>query len=427
MLEPEGEANVKRLLLIRKIKAVISIILLIFLLIFIGERIYNSKDIFQTTAKDASYYGIIEAKFTNKEKLNDFNYLYNLLEENYPFFKVNQRLHHTDWLGNKSKYERIIKNAEYDSEFLVAMNNILSELNDENTYILTGDIYNRYYKHYYPERLEILHYEKSLIRYNFDGSLKIDPNNNFIFHNGPVLNTKVLIDNEVAYMKIKAMSYYHMDEDYNKIKSFLKQVENYDKLIIDIRGNKGGDDDYWKNIVGLLIDDVSTAQYYSFFKQTSKSTNDPFKVPNITTIKNIDEKVLEQLPEEIMTDFNFYKTNLVEINPKGDINFKGKVYLLVDEEVVSASEKFAAFAKDTGFATLVGDKTGGGMAFADIPIANVPVGGYIISYSRELVLNSDYTINMETKTIPHILVDDTIPNDDLTKDKCIQAVINDEK
>lgn len=427
MLEPEGEANVKRLLLIRKIKAVISIILLIFLLIFIGERIYNSKDIFQTTAEDASYYGIIEAKFTNKEKLNDFNYLYNLLEENYPFFKVNQRLYNTDWLGNKSKYERIIKNAEYDAEFLVAFNNILSELNDENTYILTGDIYNRFYKHYYPERLEILHYEKSLIRYNFDGSLKIDPNNNFIFHNGPVLNTKVLIDNEVAYMKIKAMSYYHMDEDYNKIKSFLKQVENYDKLIIDIRGNKGGDDDYWKNIVGLLIDDVSTAQYYSFFIQTSKSTNDPFKVPNITTIKNIDEKVLEQLPEEIMTDFNFYKTNLVEINPKGDINFKGKVYLLVDEEVVSASEKFAAFAKDTGFATLVGDKTGGGMAFADIPIANVPVGGYIISYSRELVLNSDYTINMETKTIPHILVDDTIPNDDLTKDKCIQAVINDEK
>ncbi len=417
----------KRLLFIRKIKAVISVILLIILLIFIGERIYNSKEIFQTTAEDASYYGIIEAKFNNKEKLNDFNYLYNLLEENYPFFKVNQRLHNTDWLSNKNKYERIIKNAEYDAEFLVAMNNILSELNDDNTYILSGDMYNRYYKHYYPERLEILHYEKSLIRYNFDGSLDIDPNNNFIFHNGPVLDTKVLIDSELAYMKIKAMSHYHIDQDYDKIKSFLKDVEDYDKLIIDIRGNSGGSDDYWKNIVELLIDDVYSAEYYSFFKQTSKSTNDPFKVPSLTTIKDLDEKVLEQLPEEIKTDFNFYKTNLVQIDPEGDINFKGKVYLLVDEEVVSSSEKFAAFAKDTGFATLVGDTTGGGMAFADIPIANVPVGGYIISYSRELVLNSDYTINMETKTIPHILIDDHIPNNDFTKDKCIQAVINDKK
>ncbi len=37
-------------------------------------------------------------------------------------------------------------------------------------------------------------------------------------------------------------------------------------------------------------------------------------------------------------------------------------------------------------------------------------------------INADGTINMETKTIPHIEVDPT-PNEDFTKDKCIQAVI----
>lgn len=424
----ECEKPMERLLIIRRIKKTLLVILAIILLIFIGERIYNSREEFQTTAEDSSYYGILEAKFRNKEKLKDFDYLHNLLEENYPFFKVNQRLRNIDWLNNKNKYERILKNADYDAEFLVAVDNILNELNDDNTFIFTGDMYNRYYKHYYPERREILHYERSLIRYEFDGNLEIYPNNNdFIFHNGPVLDTKVLIDNELAYMKVKAMSYYHIEEDNSKIRSFLKEVEDYDKLIIDIRGNNGGFDDYWINIVKLLIDKEYSAEYYSFFKKNSISINDPFKVPSITTIKDMDEKILSQIPNEIKTDFNFYKNNLIQIKPEpeGDIDFNGKVYLLVDTKVSSSAEKFAAFAKDTGFAILVGEPTSGGMTFADVPVANLPFGGYIVSYSRELVLNSDNTINKEAGTMPHILVNDTSPNEDFTTDKCIQAVIED--
>lgn len=415
----------RRLLLIRKIKKAVLIFLAIILILVVAERIYNKNAEFQTTAEDADYYGIIDAKFTNKEKLKDFDSIYSILEENYPYFRVNKRLHNIDWLDNISKYKRTIKNAENDAEFLVAMNNILGDLNDSNTQILTGDMYRRYYKHYYPERQSILNYERSLIRYNFDGTFDLDTNNDFIFHNGPVLETKILIEDEVAYMKVKAMSYYHIEEDYPKIKDFLGEVKDYDKLIIDIRGNKGGFDEYWENILKLLANDVLSAEYYSFFKQNSKTTHDPFKVPSITTIKDLNEIVLDNLPEEIKTDFNFYKTNSVKISLERDISFKGKVYLLVDKEVIASAEKLAAFSKDTGFATLVGETTGGGMTFADVPIAYLPLGGYIISYSRELVLNSDGTINMETKTTPHIVVEDTAPNEDFNKDKCIQAVIED--
>lgn len=54
------------------------------------------------------------------------------------------------------------------------------------------------------------------------------------------------------------------------------------------------------------------------------------------------------------------------------------------------------------------------MAFEEIPITNMLYGGFIISYSREMVLNSDGTVNMETGTTPDV---------DMVKDKCIQAVI----
>ena len=410
-----------------KRRIIIRILLIIFAVI-IGERIYNSRDEFQTEALDAEDYGILDAGFTSSEKIREFKFICQLLEENYPFFKVNERVNGIDWFENIGKYKRILRNTKGDGEYFVALNNILKDLNDRNTFILTGDEYRLYYKYYFPDKREILHYERSLGRYMFDGQLdniEVDPKKHPLFYEGPVLETKVLVEDEIAYMRILAMSNYRIEEDYEKIKSFLKEVEDYDKLIVDIRGNAGGSDEYWQRIVELLIDEGHSAEYYSFFKQKAKTAQDPFLVSGLTTIEFLDDKILASFPEEVRTDFKYYKLNRIKIDPKEDVNFKGKIYLLVDEEVYGSAEKFAAFAKDTGFATLVGKNTGGGMTFEEVPIQNMPYGGFIISYSRELVLNSDGTINMETGTSPHILVDNTTYNKNMEKDKCIQAAIED--
>ncbi len=410
-----------------KRRIIIRILLIVFAII-IGERIYNSRDEFQTVALDADHYGILDAGFTSSEKMKEFKFIRKLLEENYPFFKLNERKNGIDWFENIGKYKRILRNAKGDAEYFVALNNILGDLNDRNTFVLSGDDYRLYYKYYFPDKREVLHYERSLARYLFKGDLdniEVDPKKYPLFYEGPVLETKVLVEDEIAYMKIIAMSNYRIEEDYDEIKSFLQQVEDYDKLIIDIRGNTGGSDEYWKRIVELLIDEVYSAEYYSFFKQKAKTARDPFFVDDLTTVELLDDEILDDFPSEVRIDFNYYKLNKIEIHPNMNIDFKGKVYLLVDEEVFGSAEKFAAFAKDTGLATLVGETTAGGMTFEEVPIQNMPYGGFIISYSRELVLNSDGTINMETGTSPHILVEDASYNEDIEKDKCIQAVIED--
>lgn len=46
----------------------IAAIVLIVLLLFMLERVYNNRDEFQVVAKDESYYGIVEAKLRTKEK-----------------------------------------------------------------------------------------------------------------------------------------------------------------------------------------------------------------------------------------------------------------------------------------------------------------------------------------------------------------------
>ncbi len=70
----------------RQIKRLISRILIVVAIIIAVERLYNSKSEFHVKAEDASYYGFVEAKLETRLKIKDFEYLYNVLEENYPFF-----------------------------------------------------------------------------------------------------------------------------------------------------------------------------------------------------------------------------------------------------------------------------------------------------------------------------------------------------
>lgn len=379
------------------------------------------------TAEDASVYGIVETNMSIEEKLEDFEYMYTLLEENYPFFEVNKRLHNVDWLKNKKKYENIIKNTKNDAEFFLAIDCILSDLNNPHTHVFNGEVYKRFYKHFHPYEHEVLNYEKSMERYDFDGNvekIKLNPNSDFLTSHDEVLETKVLIEDEVAYMKISSMSYNHIKEDYKKVEAFLKEVEDYDKLIIDIRGNTGGFDDYWKNIVGFLIDDTLKVEYYSFYRGAYRDKYDLYAVPFSKPLAELDGKNLDKFPAEVKEDFDYYTKNIVMVQPWNVLDFKGKVYLLVDRYVFSSAEKFASFAKDSGFATLIGEPTGGDRVFSEIPFAYLPNSGLIIRFSAELGINVDGTINMETKTIPHIEVDAT-PNEDFNKDKCIQAALED--
>ncbi len=209
-------------------------------------------------------------------------------------------------------------------------------------------------------------------RYDFDGNvekIKLNPNSDFLTSHDEVLETKVLIEDEVAYMKISSMSYNHIKEDYKKVEAFLKEVEDYDKLIIDIRGNTGGFDDYWKNIVGFLIDDTLKVEYYSFYRGAYRDKYDLYAVPFSKPLAELDGENLDKFPAEVKEDFDYYTKNIVMVQPWDVLDFKGKVYLLVDRYVFSSAEKFASFAKDSGFATLIGEPTGGDRVFSEIPFA----------------------------------------------------------
>lgn len=76
-------------------KIIIGVIALLFILI-VTYNINSKKDL-PTDVGDASEYGFIETNASTEEKLDDFEYLYGILEKNYPFFEVNKRLNDVDW------------------------------------------------------------------------------------------------------------------------------------------------------------------------------------------------------------------------------------------------------------------------------------------------------------------------------------------
>ena len=79
----------------------------------------------------------------------------------------------------------------------------------------------------------------------------------------------------------------------------------------------------------------------------------------VDSIDNLPKELLENAPKDIMTDFSEFMESTVVIESDNKSKFKGNIYLLVDDAVYSSSESFSIFCKDSGFATLIGEKTGG--------------------------------------------------------------------
>jgi hypothetical protein len=80
-------------------------------------------------------------QLTQHEKLEDFDYMYKILQENYPFFEVNKRLNGTDWLGKKDEYNNRIKATYNDESFYNTMSQILSELHNGHVHMVSKNNY----------------------------------------------------------------------------------------------------------------------------------------------------------------------------------------------------------------------------------------------------------------------------------------------
>ena len=431
-----------------KKNAIISfclIMLLVIVSIFSYNFYINTKtnDIRAINLKDLEHK---EFNLSKEDYIEDFNFAYNTLKEHYPFFEVNKKLYGVDWLNNKEKYEAYIAESKNDADFFSRMNTILADLNNLHTQLVPSYMGLEYYISYYSNpkytwRHDIAKiYEKDDVRrrYNINNEVIENVINQYIKSDDEVnktysknLMTENIIKDKLAYIRISSligMEYINQDRDI--VINYLNEIKDYPFLIIDIRGNGGGDSRYWQNfLLPKIIDKKYETKDYLFIKSGELYKKIFEQMHFNKDVKTfLDNSSFSRDVKDILKDFDGYSDGGSIIEPSDDsINFKGKIYLLVDNGVYSSAEMLASFCKETKLATLVGSRTAGDGIGVDPVQVDLPNTAFVLRFSNVMGVTESGSINELDQTMPDIIVQESEEDKTgyLENQKIIKAVMRD--
>lgn len=434
-----------------KKNAIISFCLIILLLIvsifaynnYINYINTRTNDIRTVKLKDLDHKDFI---LNRKDYIEDFNFAYDVLKNHYPFFEVNKKLYGVDWLNNKEKYEAYIAESKNDADFFSRMNEVLSELHNLHTQIVPSYMGLEYYISYYSNpkctwRHDIAKiYEKDDVRrrYNINNEVIENVINQYIKSDDEVnktysknLMTENIIKDKLAYIRISSligMEYINQDRDI--VINYLNEIKDYPFLIIDIRGNGGGDSRYWAYfLLPNIIDKKYETKNYLLIKsgELNKKIFEQFNF-NKDVKTFLDKSSFSRDVKDILKDFDGYLAFDSIIEPSEDsIHYKGKIYLLVDNGVYSSAEMLASFCKETKLATLVGSRTAGdGIGFDPMQVA-LPNTAFVLRFSNNMGLTESGSINELDQTMPDIIVQESEEDKTgyLENQRIIKAVMRD--
>ncbi len=370
-----------------------------------------------------------EKELSTEQKVKDFEYLYTVLKDNYPYFGVGMRSNGIDWLSKKNEYLDLIKKTGNDSAYVFTLNSVLTELGNGHvdlSFVEYWDSYKDLYKNIainYPEYKKwAIVLEDPIARPSYWGKLlknkkKVVGNEENVIKRKPrpVFGDSILDNDKIGILRIPSFGMDRIKKDSAAIISFLDKIKTYDHLIIDIQGNGGGATLYWEeNLVRKLIQDTIIYPQYLVIKNGElNKIFFPQYFEDSEIIKKTDK--LPNIPSELLDGTFCTKIEMDTIIPDYTQSFKGKIYVLVDDVVFSSAEGFAYFCKATNWATIAGQQTGGdGVGSDPIPFI-LPESGIIVRYPALSGFNLDGSLNFEEKTKPDIPIEGKDRNERLSK------------
>lgn len=359
---------------------------------------------------------------TLEEKVDDFEQLYNEVKEGYPFLEVNKRLYKEDWLENKYEFKKRIEKTSSDEDFANELNSIMRELNNGHTEVITDASYFNMLKGVYESLGWYDFFDDKNLSHLYNDKEK---SNGYGMGSGKDIELKDLVENKVGYMYIPQMNSASgsIDDDMKRISSYMEEIKDYRSLVIDIRGNMGGDDQYWIDLVSNISDKNYKCKGYRLFRNSSNVIENYTKARNVK-LNNIDElPMLSNAPKEATNMFTHFEYNEEVVEGKAKDPFKGKIYLLVDSDVFSGAESFAIFCKEQKFATIIGSQTGGDGYVYDPVLFKLNNSGLIVRMSSTMYLTESGICDEEKKVTPDVAVNNTIRHGIRKMDACINKVL----
>lgn len=369
--------------------------------------------------------------------LEDYDYFWDTLDENYPFYNVANRLgYNIDELRNNYR-EKVTESTTLE-EFAQLMRDMVDQFGYTGhiEFFGTGNMYKGYYDLYTFDDMGHMAYladklreEQTVATYNYlfpEIAKEIDyqdDSNASDKPKGDNVSTEILEEGKVAYVKIDSFSGEYVDEDSEILYPFFKSVQDYPHIIIDIRGNGGGSDWYWNNnLVYPLLSKPLSVEMPLLFNNTPLireyiDTDNLFElsVPleDMGDLPNLDTK-----DRSILTHACILRSEVLQEDIQS--KFSGKLWLLVDDYVYSSSESFTMMCKATGYATIVGENTGGDGGGIDPMIFSLPNSGLLWKNSIFYSINPDGSSNEEVGTTPDVKIKE---NEDALE-VCLKEISN---
>ena len=363
---------------------------------------------------------------TQEQRLEDYDYLVRTLADSYLCMGVRDR----DNTGDLStdifqEYRELIQESDSDEMFYSAVYSALFRL---GTYghlqIVEPDAYRSYCQAYEDDSpadrahwREVLTdpgtvqgYEKlrALLDTYGDTESTGDPAGT----ETPAANLRTLIlpGGDVGYVKIDRFPAEHEDAyeaDQAALRAFYQQAADCTDLIIDLTDNSGGSEVYWQQLLAApLTDRPLSCTHYALLAYSANNhpyIEDAFSPEELHPIAQLPD--LPELERDGIQAATHFVESTLSVKPAAErAPFHGRIWVLVGPAVYSASESFAVFCQETGFATLVGSPTGGdGIGALDPVFLQLPNSGILVQFTMMFGLNSDGSSSEEAGTTPDIL------------------------
>jgi len=279
--------------------------------------------------------------------------LWQIIDRHYCFLSLKHEQYGLDWNEVNERYRRQVNSDMSRQQLFEVLSNMLAELRDGHVNLSASHDFARYWawQEAYPANVS-----DSLLRRYLGTDYRIAAG----------LRYRILDDN-VGYIRYESFTNGIGEGNLNEVIQYLMLCRG---LIIDIRGNGGGDLTNAEIFAARFCQERTLVGYYQH----------------------------KQGPGH--DDFSALEPRYLE--PSSHLRWHKPVVLLVNRQVFSAANEFAMYMRQMPGVVLVGDRTGGG---AGMPFNSSLPSGWVVRFSAvpmydangqstEAGIEPDYHVNL---------------------------------
>ncbi len=288
----------------------------------------------------------------------NFEALWKIIDEHYCFLDYKQHEYGLDWQQVYNKYCVRVQGQLTDLQLFEVLTQMLGELRDGHVNLSTSYDYGRYWSWFenYPANVS-----DTLLRRYMGTDYKIASG----------LRYRILDDN-IGYLRYESFSSPIGEGNIDEALMYMMLCQG---LIIDIRGNGGGDLTYAELLAARFCKEKTLVGYTQH--KTGKGHS----------------------------DFSSLEPQYIE--PSGNIRWTKPVVVLTNRQVFSAANEFTMYMKAMPMVKVVGDHTGGG---AGMPFSSSLPNGWVVRFSAiptydaqrqstEFGIDPDYYVSLSDEDV----------------------------